>query len=429
MKTFARLATLASSFRSRDDASITITTTMAKKHPPPRPEHDNEQHSSGEGSDFFSPLSMSFFAKQSKKQLNTIEKRLRPPDSWIGVRLSPINSFDNEPHHDDDPDETHHLALHETLNAAPFVTERTSLLMGRHAQQYQHDSHDYYNSNTQSYQQQQTYQANGAIHPMWNNNSRKRIRTRVQADVLCGVRIPWGLIVCSVAGTYWLVMMLMDVLLLHHSVLNGSLQWNNTNDWSIPWLHPSQSTLVSCGALVPELVKRGSYWRVFTSSFMCTSLLELLWMMMAWRLIFLAATGLRWYRWSGLYATAVLTGQLWVMAFDDKTGVVCGCASWGTAAVLCAVGVRSPRRRFVTFVTAAVGLYMSYMMHPFGSIFGMVGGAFCGWGMASSDASVETLKAGRRIEDVNAASSLSVWASRGLTVAWTVAPVLVIATR
>ena len=366
---------------------------------------------------------MSFFNKKPIHSTNEQQSHnrvsLRPVD-WIGARLSPIGSFDNEPNHDDDDDNDalHHLALHETLQSAPFVTERTSLLLGqRQSKQPQPEYHVY----GQSYQQQQHHTD---IHPLWDGKSLgKRRRNHERADIVCGFRISWGLIVSSVSSSLLLAMSIHDLVRLRQSV------WNDTAAWHLSWLRPSETSLVSLGAFVPELVQGGDYWRVISSGFMCTSVWELLLVMLSWRLVFLAATNSRWYRWSGLYWTAVMTGQLWTLAWDNATGVVCGCASWGTVAVLCSVGILCPDRRGVLLLLAAVIMSMAYAAHPFGSVYGMVGSAFCGWGLASSEVHLQTPKAGHERQEPSTASSFAVWASRGLTVAWTVAPVLVIAMR
>ena len=387
---------------------------------------------------------MSFFNKKQSTNPSTATDpqqqqhrvSLRPVD-WIGARLSPIGSFDNEPNHDDDDDNhedaLHHLALHETLQSAPFVSERTSLLMGQRQQQ-QNSKQSQYHVYGQSYQQQQQQQHHADIHPMWDGGKsqlgKRQRRTHERADVLCGVRISWGLLVSSLSSCLWLAMAMFDLARqMHQASWNDMSTASSSSSWHVSWMRPSETSLVALGAFVPELVQNGDYWRLVSSAFMCTSMWELLLIMVAWRLVFLAATNSRWYRWSGLYWTAVMTGQLWTLAWDNATGVVCGCASWGTVAVLCSVGIRCPERRFVLFLLAAVIMSMAYVAHPFGSIYGMVGSAFCGWGMASSEMPLQTPKAGQVRQEPSAASSLAVWASRGLTVAWTVAPVLVIAMR
>lgn len=435
-------------------------------------QHDNldgYQHSSGESSDFFSPISLSFFGKPSQTQQQQQHQQETPQDtSWIGARLSPIGSFDREPvDEDDDEDEDNdqrasiyeketkqQKALHESLRSARFVTERTRLLEtnSHHTSSVTATAMPSYSLSSPH---QRRHTTTAFIHPMWNGpqSSRKRNQNRQHDnynDILWGWRVSFGLILCSLSGSLLLAMGLYDIFewrIRSETTTTTTMVWwseynSNHIAWSFPWLHPTQSALIALGAFVPELIENGSYWRVWTSMFMCTSLVELLILILSWRCIFVAATASRWYRWSGVYFASLITGQLWTMAWDSQTGVVCGCATWGTIAVLCWIGIQCPSRRFALFLFAAVAISLAYLQqHPFGSIYGMVGSTFCGWGLASSEGKLLLLQnnhnddsmstvVGKRVDSSPAPPNVVVvWAARGLTVAWTIAPVLVIALR
>jgi hypothetical protein len=68
----------------------------------------------------------------------------------------------------------------------------------------------------------------------------------------------------------------------------------------------------------------------------------------------------------------------------ENAGGVSGCSGWGTAGVLCAMGVLSPDRRFGLFVLAIamvlVGLVDAWSYSSAtGSVFGVIGASFFGW--------------------------------------------------
>merc|ERR1711971_36044 len=109
---------------------------------------------------------------------------------------------------------------------------------------------------------------------------------------------------------------------------------------------------------------------------MCSSVFE--WVLVLWSWTSLQRHGSRpTKRWILLYSLSMVTGQLWMLAWDQRG--VCGCASWGTSGVLCASGVAKPSRRFTLFMTTILFVILSLLQQPCSSILGIIGSSFFGW--------------------------------------------------
>lgn len=307
------------------------------------------QNSSGESSDFFSPISVSFFGGN---QSNT-DHQLPPlhDSSWIGARLSPIGSFDREGSSDDDERYTsvYHRALHESLEASAFVNEHTRLLGG---------------------------DPRSNLHPLWEGQEQQQPRKESKS----WIRVSSGLILCSISGVYLFTMLGVDLYQQYYSDHAYS-----EHGWMLPWLQPSLSTLYTCGAFGPQYMRSWlDYWRVLTAIFMSTSVVEWILLVGAWRFVFLASTKQPWYEWMGVCLASALVGEVWITAFDTSA-VLCGSLASGTLGVLCALGMRCPNRRMGLFMYAALLVTMAVVMQPYTSVVGDVGGTFFGWALAVAD--------------------------------------------
>lgn len=400
-------------------------------------------------SDFFSPISIHFFSRHSHggssgtttaHALASSAERLPPlhDSSWIGARLSPIRSFDKEGGDDDDDNgsedddkDTHdherHQALHDTLEAAPFVNpnERTSLLARnlpeqRHPQPQQpRGGYIIHNNNNNV----------SMIHPVWKSPLPENDNSNATTK---GIRGAWngsnsiftlGNLLCTASGLCMLAMGIYD---LHEwyrwsnattttttsSVDNaGGSSSSSMYAWSWPWLVPPRETLLHFGALSPDrmIYATGTphrlYYLVFVSSlFVCTSVVEWLLVVAAWRVVHLSSKQMQkrkslgriqaepsllssssssWHEFAGIYVGAALTGQLWMWTYDTTENVIVGCVNWGTCGVLCATGMARPRHRFELFSLATMLLLLSLFLRPYASVFGSTGSAFFGWALGA----------------------------------------------
>jgi hypothetical protein len=175
--------------------------------------------------------------------------------------------------------------------------------------------------------------------------------------------------------------------------------------WTLPWIGPTQRSLLRFGAFSPERLLPASssapeYWRSFTSMVVPISLVE--WLLLVWvwtrylpSSLFSPATNFSWQlSWPVVYLLSALTGQLWMMAFhyeiihssvaqdanayEFSLPALSGCAGWATAGVLCAVGIQAPNRRFPCFVSS-IALVVLHQCQATGSVIGCSAASFFGW--------------------------------------------------
>ena len=177
--------------------------------------------------------------------------------------------------------------------------------------------------------------------------------------------------------------------------------------WTLPWCGPSPRSLLRFGAFCPERLLTESspwvsrYWRSFASMVVPISLVE--WMLLVWvwtrylpsSVISPKTNFSRQLSWPVVYLLSAWTGQLWMVAFHRESVLlqqrgskygsdgasfpaVSGCAGWGTAGVLCAVGIQVPDRRFPCFLSS-IGLVLIHQFQATGSVVGCAAAAFWGW--------------------------------------------------
>ena len=326
---------------------------------------ENDAFNSDYSSDFFSPTGVN-----NRQEVKTFaDEIISPPSpsgdddglptlhdsSWIGARMSPIHSFDKEGGDTDDGDDDERLtsvyrrALHDSMEAASMVDEKSSLLGKK----------------------------NRAIHPLWDplDKNRENMGIGVVKSYWKALRDPstfaWGNFICFISGMYLVVMACFDMYFQH--------------SWTIPWMIPPSSTLVRFGGFATESVlHRGQYWRFVTSSVMTTSFAEWILMVAAWRLVLSRSSSPPWHRWAGPFLWSSFTGQMWMMAWDHTENSVAGSAIWGTCGVLCCSGMLRPSKRFQLFLVAIATVILVLLERPYNSVWGALGSSFFGWSFATA---------------------------------------------
>jgi hypothetical protein len=245
-----------------------------------------------------------------------------------------------------------------------------------------------------------------------------------------------------------------DAFLAYLSIRRG-IEPSYSLSWNIPWLGPSERSMLRFGAFCPQRIFQDTYgevnytqeqpqtqvpfyawereyWRLLTSAVWVTSsLVEWLLVLLAWwwaisrsRIVetdrtsgivrdFYSPTSFYFGQqtnnhfsysssekqsavegcmaaWPVVYMLSTLTGQLWMVSFEypssasfdgDDGPNISGCTSWGTAGVLCAMGMRWPERRFELFILA-IALVIINLLQPTSSVFGAIGASFFGWSFA-----------------------------------------------
>lgn len=268
--------------------------------------------------------------------------------SWLGANVSAIQS-------DDDDDEENDLTIapyHKALNESSFVgaTESTSLLGGGRKGQNRWN-----------------------LHPLWDNQDpfaleQKRIGHRKSSVYRL------GLLVVAISGILLAVIGLHDFYLWYLSVRQAR-ELVFSVAWGIPWLSPSDRTLLRFGGFCPLRFVEGEYFRVVTSWFLSSSVIE--WALTAWGWWYVKYLPVEMV-WP-LYVMSCATGQLWMAAFDLEG--VSGSTSWGTSGILCAIGVSRPERRFILF-SFTICLVVINLLEPNSSVYGAIGASFFGWSFA-----------------------------------------------
>jgi hypothetical protein len=301
---------------------------------------DDDRNSSAD-SDFFSPISASFFRPKSSanrggssssaqihqqqgEQQGSGEKL--PPlhdSSWIGARLSPIGqSFDNESADDNDADEgqftsAYHRALHESFENADFIvaTERTRLLAFRPGASSslaaegaaKHNGVPGHAFTPAVFAGVSNRNGKLDIHPLWNQPESTRNHNRSEKHG----QLSWGAVVCSISGLYFVAMGVRDYYHFSRMEVSANQVSDESIAWSVPWIRPSSETMLDFGAFTPVL--NWAYpWRSAMSCFLCSSVVEYIAVLGAWRLISMIKTLHNhrepWHRWSGVYFASCLVG-------------------------------------------------------------------------------------------------------------------------
>jgi hypothetical protein len=367
--------------------------------------------SSDASSDFFSPTSFSSMMFPRGTSLLTATERadrqlpLHHDTSWIGARLSPICSFENEEDDDDDDDERHTAVYHRALQETSFINERSRLMGG---------------------------DPRSKIHPLWDTPPGDKTNNKNDTAHAVTKRFcPWGMnfgtFICIISGMYLFVMACFDFFLLDQYKQSESaedIQNYRISDeaWTLPWLAPFPDTLLLFGALLPyKIFYVEEFWRIFTSAVMPCSLVEWLLVVASWRLVLLASPLLPRYRWAGVYCLSTFTGQIWMLAWDPTA--LSGCVAWGTCAVLVSLGVVSPSRRMILHLTASVLIILVMLERPHNSILGAVGSCFFGWAWTGAN----KIKSGKTDYEESFARQCQRWLCLAIAVSIMVIPMLWVA--
>lgn len=282
---------------------------------------DEASHSS----EFFSPIGISFFQQKDH--------------TWIGARLSPIQSFDKE------MDEER-------------ATERTRLVHSK-------------------------------IHPLWNSPKPKQFGFQPKP-------LRFGTLLVIFSGLHLLAMGIYDVYRSYWELRRGSTANAMLHLWTLPYLIPPDSTLYIFGMLNPTT--KSLVRRLLTTPVSCgttTSVVAYFWLVASWRLLYISSRQIRrkrdtprrpppapWHEFTLIYICSVLAGHLW-LAVDQQVQYV-GAATWGTSGVLCAAGMARPSHRFELFCLAAVALIGAALVRPYDSCYGSLGGALMGWALGAT---------------------------------------------
>ena len=318
---------------------------------------DDESSSTSSSSDFmspFAPLRAIFPAKSPKVQGETLPAN--KDSSWIGARMSPV-AFDDDDVENEDREviAPYHKALNESIDSS-FSNERTALLGRR-------------------------FRTRSKPHPVWGNEEdllSGDIKTATKGSHASKNSSPgysWDIILCALSGLHLGCMALHD-LYVWYLGYRSTHQMNKDLSWRLPWMSPSTSTLQRFGALIPMKVVQGQPWRIISSIFMCTSLVEYVLMCWAWYTLRVGGSHPT-SRWVGLYFMSTVTGQLWTIAWDPFG--VSGGAVWGTCGVLCAAGAAKPTSRFVLLVISTALFFVSSIGGT-SSAMGAIGSSAFGWG-------------------------------------------------
>lgn len=216
---------------------------------------------------------------------------------------------------------------------------------------------------------------NQQIHPLWDEAPRRvQVIQRQPKDLLLLTSCcDWGTLVCFIAAINLACIAIHDCYLAYISYRLG--YDIDVERWSIFWLSPSKTVFRRFGAFVPyRLLRNREWWRMITSSLICSSGVELISIVGAWSVIRISGTTPK-YMWCWIYLLSVLTGQMWMMAWD--TSGISGCALWGTCGVLSASSGAEPRTRIMLLVASSV-ISVIALLEPHNSYLGTIGATLFG---------------------------------------------------
>jgi multisubunit Na+/H+ antiporter MnhG subunit len=385
---------------------------------------DDYPVNSSDSSEFFSPISISFF--QPKHAVPTPE-RLPPlhDTSWIGARLSPIRSFDND----------------ESIVSSPENSvERRNVKTALRYQEPVYSSAvggggEYSHENTRLLRPTTTTAGPGVtFHPRYTES---HASSKSPSFGILSIPEGTGLVICLLSAFQLAVMII-------YSLWVSSSSWGDDESTTTfrsiilvlgTWLwRPDRAILLKWGALYSSALKNKEYWRLGGSIVMSTTAGEWLMVWITWTLVGKFQKSSRLTKLSArqlwvVYLSSALTGQLWMLAWEDElydnSSTTCaGVLSWGTCGVLCAAGLAQPHRRFFYFMLAILLTVGAFLQRPYNSIWGILGGAYFGWALGASG-----LIAPERIRpvDLTNAQRLHQWRSATAAIFMWVLPVLWIA--
>ncbi|EEC49278.1 predicted protein [Phaeodactylum tricornutum CCAP 1055/1] len=353
---------------------------------------------SSEGSsDFFSPISASFFKTTSSNKVCASSLLPTSHDtSWIGARMSPIRSFDQEEIDEDDDEyreatSRYQLALHQSLMASASVAnERTTLLSKPSTSQLFVKNHNSINPST-------------AIHPLWSparNGPENTILLDAQSrggEPRCswenGRTRHVGILLCLFSGLHWVISLVISLSQgrmginwgYHQSDLISS---GLSGTWKTAWVSP-QVLFTYGGAITTtrRILSLSDCWRIPLSWTCATSLWEWFFGVCAWILIG-NSTGQgilpHWSTHIGVFVASAVCGQLSFVAWQFANPyLLVGCLLWGTVGVL--THQASLQQQPQLFGMAAFLVFWSWVVQPYNSVWGMTLAAFWGWALAESE--------------------------------------------
>jgi hypothetical protein len=280
--------------------------------------------------------------------------------SWIGAKVSPINSYEDDEEEEDFVNVT--AKYHKALNESSFLgaNESTSLLLGNNTVQQNNTGPKW------------------SLHPLWDPEQ-DPVLLEQKKLVKKSSTYRLGLLIVGTTGCFLSVVCLHDLYLWYISFRTGT-ETKYSLTWKLPWLSPSTGTLIRFGAFYPQrMIEQGQYWRILSSWFVSTSIMEWALIAGAWRYASSHQPLTDIIIWP-LFFMCAATGQLWMAAFHLEG--ISGVAGWGTCGVLCAVGVSRPDRRFALFMLA-IALVMLHLLQPTSSVYGAIGASFFGWSFYS----------------------------------------------
>ena len=313
-----------------------------------------------DSSEFFSPISISFFQPSNKAKATP--ERLPPlhDTSWIGARLSPIRSFDND-HEDDDSLEQIATAL--KYNDHMPVNEKTVLL--------------------------RPMQGGVTFHPRYTEPPPSTTKS------LCWTpKIPHpfgaGRLVCALSGAFLIAQITESLWRIEQPADMEDLSYmallvmylHNLSTWF--WQPAMGDDYVWTHFALSTSTPHASYWCMATSLFMATTIGEWLLVYMAWTILGCNHRLLSNRQLIFLFVTSAFTGQLWMLAWEPNPAVLTGCLSWGTCGVLCGAGIVQPYKRFLYFMVAIGLTANACLQRPYNSVLGTLGGSYFGWALAAA---------------------------------------------
>lgn len=303
--------------------------------------------------------------------------------SWIGARMSPIHSYN-----DNDGDDEENFYRHYTTRQ-PLGFGDGSLLANPSAG---HNRKEYPPFGIHPLQPIQQY----PLSPV----ASRSVQTYSTE----------GTLLCVISGLSLLSMAVYDLVFIYLSRNDSqrTLAWDTS--WSLPFVQPSDSASIVWGALVPSkllVLQEGRslnhYWRLISSALQSNSLLEWCCLALAWFVCQRPSVhSLSWQTTVAVYTVCTLTGQLWMLAvwllynnsstYQVKAGevIVAHCAAWGTSGVLCFVGMLRPHRRFSCFMISIVLVILSLLQcywrvpNPLPNVVGCTASSFVGWALYGS---------------------------------------------
>ena len=358
-----------------------------------------------DGSDFFSPTVRRPVSSSSSRTPEPL-----PPShdtSWIGARLSPIHSLDDE---DDDDEEESFQDMKGALQY-PASSRRTD---GVWSAVGQHTTHEQTRLLLPPLAEEP--HTSTSFHPRYTSTAAASSTTAAHRNgnstALCRYCVPpapqgFGLYLCSLALFQFKAAVVYSFLYPSTNIHQYEW-WRLLLTWI--WQPSSLTSLQRVGGLLLSGRSVETYWRLVTSWCLPCTLVEwfLVWSAWSWTSRRLshkqplhnerAGVLLSNAQLAVLYILCASTGQLWMLAWDHaptNSTTVVGCLSWGTGGVLCCLGMLQPHRRLPYFgwaILLVLWVCLSRYLAPqqqdsylyYSSVWGILGACYFGWAVGAS---------------------------------------------